>query len=220
MKIEMHAHTSEASPCANVSAAKIPALYQKAGYDAIVITDHYCKWAQDRSGLTNNDDYVQYFLNGYRSARKAAEQIGFTVLLGAEANLPGSPNDYLLYGITEEFILAHPDIHEMSLPELYKLCHDNDILLLQAHPYRTYCNPADPQYLDGAESYNGNPRHDNRNELAREWTDEYHMIESSGSDFHELEDVAQGGIKTAETILDTRQLRDVLLSGQYQLLTP
>ena len=40
MKIEMHAHTSEASPCANVSAAKIPALYQKAGYDAIVITDH------------------------------------------------------------------------------------------------------------------------------------------------------------------------------------
>ena len=43
MKIEMHAHTSEASPCANVSATKIPALYQKAGYDAIVITDHYCK---------------------------------------------------------------------------------------------------------------------------------------------------------------------------------
>lgn len=72
MKIEMHAHTSEASPCANVSATKIPALYQKAGYDAIVITDHYCKWAQDRSGLTDNDDYVQYFLNGYRSARKAA----------------------------------------------------------------------------------------------------------------------------------------------------
>jgi hypothetical protein len=63
MKIEMHAHTSEASPCANVSATKIPALYQKAGYDAIVITDHYCKWAQDRSGLTDNDDYVQYFLN-------------------------------------------------------------------------------------------------------------------------------------------------------------
>ncbi len=81
MKIEMHAHTSEASPCANVSATKIPALYQKAGYDAIVITDHYCKWAQDRSGLTDNDDYVQYFLNGYRSARKAAGQIGFTVLL-------------------------------------------------------------------------------------------------------------------------------------------
>ena len=74
MKIEMHAHTSEASPCANVSATKIPALYQKAGYDAIVITDHYCKWAQDRSGLTDNDDYVQYFLNGYRSARKAADR--------------------------------------------------------------------------------------------------------------------------------------------------
>ena len=103
MKIEMHAHTSEASPCANVSAAKIPALYQKAGYDAIVITDHYCKWAQDRSGLTNNDDYVQYFLMDTAPPERQPNSIGFTILLGAEANLPEAvPNDYLLYGITEE----------------------------------------------------------------------------------------------------------------------
>lgn len=220
MKIEMHAHTSEASPCANVSADSIPSLYRQAGYDAIVITDHYCKWAQERSGTGTADIYAQYFLNGYRTAKAAGDRIGFTVLLGAEVNLPGSPNDYLLYGITEEFILAHPSIHEMTLAGLHALCREHDILLLQAHPYRTYCTPADPADLDGAESYNGNPRHNNRNELARQWTEKFHMIQSSGSDFHEMEDVAKGGIETTATVTCTHDLYDVLRSGNYKLLTP
>ena len=215
MKIEMHAHTGEASPCANVSAGQIPALYQQAGYGAIVITDHYCKWAQERSGAETAEAYAQYFLNGYRTAKA----VGFPVLLGAEANLPGSPNDYLLYGITEKFILQHPDLHEMTLKELYALCQKEQILLLQAHPYRTYCTPADPAYLDGAESYNGNPRHNNQNELAKEWSQKYHMIQSSGSDFHELEDVAKGGIETSIPVTDTRALYQVLRSGNYKLLT-
>ena len=194
MKIEMHAHTGEASPCANVSAGQIPVLYQQTGYDAIVITDHYCKWAQERSGAETAEAYAQYFLNGYRTAKAAGDKIGFPVLLGAEANLPGSPNDYLL-------------------------CQKEQILLLQAHPYRTYCTPADPAYLDGAESYNGNPRHNNQNELAKEWSQKYHMIQSSGSDFHELEDVAKGGIETSIPVTDTRALYQVLRSGNYKLLT-
>ena len=209
MKIEMHAHTGEASPCANVSAGQIPVLYQQTGYDAIVITDHYCKWAQERSGAETAEAYAQYFLNGYQTAKAAGDKIGFPVLLGAEANLPGSPNDYLLYGITEKFILQHPDLHEMTLKELYALCQKEQILLLQAHP----------AYLDGAESYNGNPRHNNQNELAKEWSQKYHMIQSSGSDFHELEDVAKGGIETSIPVTDTRALYQVLRSGNYKLLT-
>ena len=185
-----------------------------------MITDHYCKWAQERSGAETTEAYAQYFLNGYRTAKAAGDKIGFPVLLGAEANLPGSPNDYLLYGITEKFILQHPDLHEMTLKELYALCQREQILLLQAHPYRTYCTPADPAYLDGAESYNGNPRHNNQNELAKEWSQKYHLIQSSGSDFHELEDVAKGGIETSIPVTDTRTLYQVLRSGDYSLLTP
>ena len=94
MKIEMHAHTGEASPCANVSAGQIPVLYQQTGYDAIVITDHYCKWAQERSGAETAEAYAQYFLNGYRTAKAAGDKIGFPVLLGAEANLPAQLPKY------------------------------------------------------------------------------------------------------------------------------
>ena len=220
MKIEMHTHTSEASPCANVCAKDIPALYQKAGYDAIVITDHYCKWAQERSGMKTAEEYAEYFLKGYQAARAAGNTIGFTVLPGAEVNLPGSPNDYLLYGITEDFIRKYPAMHELTLEKLYLICHQHDILLFQAHPYRTYCTPADPSYLDGAESFNGNPRHNNQNVAASQWVEKNKLIPSSGSDFHEFEDVAKGGIETPVSVTTPRMLYQVLQSGSYRLLTP
>ena len=101
MKIEMHTHTSEASPCASVSAAKIPGIYHAAGYHGIVITDHYGEWAQNQSGTNSDAEYAEYFLHGYRTAKAAAKDMNFTVLLGAEVNPVGTPNDYLLYG-TEE----------------------------------------------------------------------------------------------------------------------
>lgn len=217
MKIEMHTHTSEASPCASVSAAQIPSLYLSAGYDAIVITDHYCQWVWDQSGAVTPEDYVEYFLNGYYTAVKAAPA-GFPVLLGAEVNLTESPNDYLLYGATEDFFRQNLLLHRLTLRELYELCHANDILLFQAHPYRTYCTAADAHFLDGAESYNGNPRHNNQNDLAAGWVQENHLIPSSGSDFHETEDLAKGGIDTPEDIRDIFTLRNVLRDGRYTLI--
>lgn len=220
MKIEMHIHTSEASPCANVSASKTPLIYKDAGYDAIVITDHYSKWVEEQSGSTTQADYTEYFLNGYHTALKAGKEIGLPVFLGAEVNLPDSPNDYLMYGADEEFFRMHPGLYLLSLKELYALCHSNDILLIQAHPYRTYCTPADPRYLDGAESFNGNPRHDNRNDMAGEWVRANHLIPSSGSDFHETEDLAKGGIETKEPVQNIQELYQTLKNRKYHLLKP
>lgn len=220
MKIEMHVHTSQASPCAHVSADRIPAMYRNAGYDGIVITDHCCKWARDRLGAESPEEYMECFLNGYRTAKKAAEETGFLVLLGAEINLPDSPNDYLLYGTEEEFFQKYPQLYTLSLRELYPLCRKNDILLFQAHPYRTYCTPAKPEYLDGAESYNGNPRHNNQNQLAAGWASQNHLICSSGSDFHETEDLARGGIETLQPIHNNRELCRSLTEGSYRLIQP
>lgn len=41
MRIEMHVHTSEGSPCARVEAKNIVKAYSEAGYDAVIITNHY-----------------------------------------------------------------------------------------------------------------------------------------------------------------------------------
>ena len=41
MKIEMHAHTSETSPCGSVPADTAVREYARAGYGGMVITDHF-----------------------------------------------------------------------------------------------------------------------------------------------------------------------------------
>lgn len=218
MKIEMHTHTSESSPCAHISARELPSLYQQAGYNAVVITDHYCKWVMEQSGAATPEAYVNYFLSGYHTACEAARNSSLAVWLGAEVNLLESPNDYLLYGATEDFFRENLSLFELSQRELYELCHKHQILLFQAHPYRTYCTPGDPDYLDGAESYNGNPRHNNQNDLASHWVDKHHLIASSGSDFHEEEDLAKGGLFTEQPVADLAALCRLLQHGGYQLL--
>lgn len=220
MKIEMHAHTGESSPCAHVSARQMVSLYRDAGYDAVVVTDHYCKWVYEQSGADSLEQYTDYFLSGYRAAKKAAVDTSMTILLGIEVNLTESPNDYLLYGITEDFVQKHPKLFTLSLKELSELCRNNHILLFQAHPYRTYCSPGNPDYLDGAEWYNGNPRHNNQNDLASRWAAAHRLLSSSGSDFHEVEDLAKGGIQTDRQVTNITELCQLLLDGDYQLLMP
>lgn len=220
MKIEMHTHTRESSPCANISARQIVALYCSIGYDVVVITDHFSKWVYEQSPAKTPEEYVHYFLSGYHAARNAAAGTSLTILLGVEVSLLESPNDYLLYGATEDFFQKNPGLFTLSLKELSELCHENNILLFQAHPFRTYCTPGNPDFLDGAESYNGNPRHDNQNERASEWAAEHHLISSSGSDFHEKEDLAKGGIQTNCPITDIFDLCQLLRDGDFQLLKP
>ena len=41
MKIELHIHTEGFSYCGKLSVAEIVELYSKAGYDAIVLTNHF-----------------------------------------------------------------------------------------------------------------------------------------------------------------------------------
>ncbi len=220
MKIEMHTHTEESSPCGHVPASQAVSLYENEGYDLLIITDHYNKWGYEQSGVSNLKEYARYAMNGYHAAKKAASQTTnhICVLPGLEVSLLESPNDYLLYGMTEDFLYAHPDLYTLSLQQLYELCHDNDILLFQAHPNRSYCQPSNPEYLDGAEIYNGNPRHNNNNPKTAQWAKDSHLLSSSGSDFHELEDLAKGGIMTNQDITGWSDLKHALLHHNYSII--
>ena len=41
MKIELHAHTDESSGCGKMPAEELLGRFKGAGYDTIVITDHF-----------------------------------------------------------------------------------------------------------------------------------------------------------------------------------
>ena len=42
-RIDLHVHTRESSFCGKTNGSIVAELYKKAGYDGLVITDHYNK---------------------------------------------------------------------------------------------------------------------------------------------------------------------------------
>ncbi|MCR5041933.1 MAG: PHP domain-containing protein [Clostridia bacterium] len=208
---EMHLHTAQTSPCARVGAKEAALAYKKGGYSGIVVTDHF---TPNTFTAGTWEEKTEFFLKGYRAA-KEAEDASFSVMLGMEIRFPANGNDFLLYGLTEEFLRQNPDINLMELDSFLPLAHDYGILVFQAHPFRDNMCVVRPDRLDGIEVFNANRRHDSRNSIAKMWASLYRMKTVSGSDFHVAGDACRGGIYTAEEIRDSVQLASVLRSGNY-----
>jgi fido (protein-threonine AMPylation protein) len=78
----------------------------------------------------------------------------------------------------------------MTLAEFYELAKEDQLLIAQAHPFRAGCTLADTAFLHGIEVFNGNPRHQSRNELAWEVAEKEGLIPLWGSDFHREGDLS------------------------------
>jgi len=78
--------------------------------------------------------------------------------------------------------------------------------------------PTSSKLLDGLEVYNGNPRHDSQNKKALNYAKNHKLKMISGSDFHEYEDLAQGGIVSKKLPLTINELCNLLESGNYSLI--
>ena len=79
----------------------------------------------------------------------------------------------------------------------------------------TRCPPA---LLDGVEIYNGNKRHDSHNDEAEAFCRENGLIGLSGSDFHEWEDLARGGLALEEAVFSVAELLRLLRAGRFTVL--
>lgn len=220
-KTELHAHSLEVSACANANAAYLAGRYLAEGYSALVLTNHWNLETFHSPRYTGDPaDHrarTAYFFDGIRKAQKAAEATALTVLAGMELRLEADgKNDYLLYGITEEFVLSHPELQELTLEELSALTRESGILLIQAHPFRDGMTVVSPALLDGYEVFNGHD--DSRNEIARRMGEVTGKIMTSGSDFHDPENRVSGGIQTKEPIRSSKDLLTVLGHGDYEIL--
>jgi len=221
-KYELHAHTSECDRDAYLSACELVHLYKKAGYDGMVITDHYIErfytlwFPEEVEGLTH-EQQVTRWLKGFRAAREEGRKIGFVVLPGVEVRFDGYPNDYLIYGLHEEFFYTVPRLNELrNVHELLELL-PPDVCIVQAHPFRDEMVVANPEGLFGLEVYNGGTEKF-RNEIARRFAFHYKLAMTSGSDIHSMERLAKGGITTEVRIETPEDLVSVLRNGEYSLI--
>ncbi len=213
-KTETHCHTAEVSRCAGLDAKTQVEAYIECGYSTLVITDHF----SDSTFEILPQDFtwqqkVKHFLKGYESAKEAAAG-RIEVLLGMELRNVHNWNDYLVFGVTEEFLLKYnndeTNFLDMPIQQFSQIAHENGLLLFQAHPFRNNMTVTDHNILDGIEVYNGCVRHMSRNDICEIWADKYNLLKSAGSDAHQLGDWGRGGFITEEKITDNKQLVEVM----------
>lgn len=216
---EPHFHTKDVSTCACISAEEAAELYKNAGYSGVVVTDHFSQECFEKKYPGADwKEKIDYFLSGYRNAKKA-ETGDFAVILGLEARFENE-NDYLVFGVDEDFLYNNEWCTNMTIREFKKLAEKNQLTVIQAHPFRINSTITTPRYIDGVEIYNGNRRHDSSNNMAEMWAKKHGFITTSGSDFHEHEDLARGGMIFDRFVRDSKEFRAALLSGCYELKKP
>ena len=212
-KYDTHVHTAETSPCGKVPAEVMVRLYSEAGYSGVVITDHFVKQIFDIQFFKSWDSKIDTYLKGYKAAAEAGKKYGLDVILGIELTFPENSNDYLIYGIDEQFLKENKELYRLGLEGFRRLTADRGILIFQAHPFRPYMISASPDLIDGVEVYNGNIRHDSRNELALGYALENRLKMSSGSDAHRIGDQARGGIILPHRISNSKELVQAFNEG-------
>jgi predicted metal-dependent phosphoesterase TrpH len=210
-RFDTHVHTSESSFCGKVAGAEVARLYKEAGYQGVVITDHFHSFFFNEFPELSWHDKVSLYLSGYRAALEEGKAIGLCVLLGMEIRFPESINDYLVYGFDESFLFENHNLHKVGLVRFRDITREKGIRIYQAHPFRDDMERVNPQLLDGVEVFNGHRGHNSRNHLAWEYAVEHSLRMIAGSDCHEVRGVGTSGIispRPIETIQEFVTLLD------------
>lgn len=195
--VQMHLHTAETSRCARVGGRAMARACRDAGYDLIVVTDHFFNANIACDPRLPWPQKVEILFAGYREARFEGDRIGLEVLAGWETNTFG--REYLTYGLDEAFLLANPDIARVSWREYIDRVHAAGGFVAHAHPYREadYILPFEPdEYgLDAVEVLNGRhmvPRYD---EKAARFAKKWKLPGIAGADAHAAIHVFDGAMR-------------------------
>lgn len=206
-------HTAESSACASASAREQVIQYRSAGYDGILVTDHFINGnsAVDRS--LPWDQMMADQFKGYREAAIAGEELNFKVYQGIEYAYHGT--EFLVIGLGQEWFTSHPEVVDMKPKEFLNAFRDAGAAVIQAHPYRqaSYIKTIRlfPDEVDAIEGFN------HRND--REWNDDachlaliHNKPVTAGSDCHRIGE-CHSGIAVERPIEDTADLIRLIKGG-------
>lgn len=211
-RIELHAHTSPASPCGDLLPRQVIQTYKEQGVDGIVITNHFFSSIMQKDKQKAIDTYYQDYLDAYL----AGKELGVAVFLGAELRFANeSANDFLLFGVDKQTLLSTFDFLDSTLAIFRKNLALPNSVLVQAHPFRNNCTTVLPKLVDGFEIFNSHPGHNNRNCFAIDFAKD--KIKTCGSDFHhpDRNHEAMALLRTKFVPKDSFELASLLRSGDY-----
>ena len=215
-RTELHAHTSPASGCSEISPEEMVRIYKDKGYDAITITNHFYLTALWDMTI---EEAVEIYLDDYNRAVKAAEGTGLSVILGTEIRFVNeNSNDYLIYGVDADILKKCCEYFEGGVRDFRNNLELKDSVFVQAHPFRNGMERCDPKLLDGIEIFNMHPNHNARNGLTVKYAYNNKIpVKTAGSDFHHpnLGHEAVSALRTKQIPQDSFDLAKILRSGDY-----
>lgn len=216
---ETHLHTKEASACGLRTGKEQARIYKEAGYEGIVVTDHFFN---GNSAIPRNlpwEERIDLFYRGYENAKEEGDRIGLSVFFGWESNYNGA--EFLIYGLDKDWLKRHPEILSWSVEEQYQRIHEAGGYVIQAHPFRAraYIKEINlyPDFCDAVEGINACNDLEEWNSKAIEYARDNGLPITSGTDSHGVE-TKRSGIAFSHKINDMKDFMKHLKSGQYELL--
>lgn len=215
--LEMHLHTSNASACASVSAGDMARMYKTAGYDGVIVTDHF---------LTGNTcvnrelpwvEQVDAFFKGFEEAYEVGKEIGLRVFEGLEYSDHGT--DFIVLGLSREWIKSNQRMIYMQPEVFLPLFKEAGAFIIQAHPYREahYVREVRqyPDLVDAIEVVNLGNSDNTWNEKAFELATNRQMPMTAGSDCHHFGNCFFGaGIRLDHEPKDLNEVCDIIKSRE------
>lgn len=225
---ETHLHTSQGSKCGAATGKEMAKAAKEYGYTGIFVTDH--NWG----GNCNVDaslpwsQWVHEFCRGYEDAREWGDVHDLQVFFGYEAGYQGT--EFLIYGVDDQWLIAHPEIRDASIEEQYELIHNAGGMVIHAHPYREEWYIPEirlfPQWVDGVEGINAthshsqsgahkDPMYDRR---AVAYAQEHDFPMTAGSDIHNT-NLFGGGICFRRKLESVQDYINAILGREEYILT-
>lgn len=222
-RYETHCHSAQCSACSKSSAQTLVYAYHKAGYAGLVLTDHFIHGNTAVPRDLPWDQQMKRYYDAYLDARAVADPLDFDVIFGIE-HAYGDGKEVLIYGVELDFLLANPDIPQLSLDELVERVHEAGGIVIQAHPYRDryYVNMAvgpRTDIVDGIEVYNAcnAPGEDVQTLPLLAQKD---FIMTSGGDIHHDVDhrIGCAGVVLSRRVSSSREFANALKERRHGLL--
>ena len=133
-KYETHLHTSPVSKCASGTVRECLEFYKKLNYDGVFITNHFLDGNINVDRQLSYEEKINFYFSDYEDGFEIGKELGIKVFPGVEISYKGT--DFLIYGLSKEWYLAHPEIMEMKKSVELNYLAENGALVIHAHPYR------------------------------------------------------------------------------------
>ena len=215
---ETHLHTCEASACGKTPGREYISFMMGKGYSGMIVTDHFFNGNSCVPRDLPWEERVNRYCLGYEHAFEAAKGTDFSVFFGIEFNFEG--DEFLLYGVGKDWLLAHPGLLAYSRQEVYAAVHEGGGIMIQAHPYRErdYLDSIHltPGVCDGIEVFNAGNK-DYMNALALRYAQELGLPMTAGSDIHHtvtFETAPMGGMQFEEKLTSVEDYAQAVIAGK------